>query len=131
MEFKIRKTEKGDVISIDWKEKQIGDYICPGLPETILQKLQQHKYQWKYVNVLVENAIPIKKLKLYKGLTNWCACRMQDLGKKDFLGNVADHHHGIIQKDSQINRLFWLDWVFYSNEEIEQEFCYSLSNIDI
>ena len=37
MEFKIRKTEKGDVISIDWKEKQIGDYICPGLPETILK----------------------------------------------------------------------------------------------
>ena len=38
-----------------WNEKQIGDYIDPGFPETIPQKLQQDKYQWKYVNVLVEN----------------------------------------------------------------------------
>ena len=40
MEFKLRKTEKGDIISMYWKEKQIGYYICPGLQETILQKLQ-------------------------------------------------------------------------------------------
>ena len=30
----------------------------------------------------------------------------------------------MIQKDSQIYRPFWLDWDFYPEEELEEEFCY-------
>lgn len=130
MEFKSRKTEKGDVMTMFWREKQIGDYIGPGLPSIILNKLSQHRYNWKYVNVLVEHDIPSKQLILYEGLSNWCGCGKQDLSKRDFLGHTADHHHGMIKKNSQINRPFWLDWVFYPDEDLEYEFCYTISNLD-
>lgn len=130
MNFQLRNTPKGDIMSMFWKEKHIGDYIGPGLPSAILEKLQQHKYHWKYINVLVDHDIPLKKLKLYDGLTNWCACGTQDLGRNDFLGHVAEHHHGMIKKDSQINRPFWLDWIFYQNTELEEDFCYTTSNLD-
>ena len=90
--------------------------------------MKQHKYHWKYINVLVDHDIPLKKLKLYDGLTNWCACGIQDLGRNDFLGHVAELHHGMIKKDSQINRPFWLDWIFYQNTELEKDFCYPTSN---
>ena len=44
MEFKSRKTEKGDVMTMFWREKQIGDYIGSGLPSVVLNKLSQHRY---------------------------------------------------------------------------------------
>lgn len=130
MDFHLRNSQKGDVMAMYWKDKHIGDYIGPGLPSVMLEKLQKHKYKWKYINVLVEHDIPSKKLLLYEGLSNWCSCGKQDMTKNEFLGHTADHHHGIIQKNSQINRPFWLDWVFYRDGELEEEFCYSLSNLD-
>ena len=130
MEIKRRKTDNGDVMTVYWKEKQIGDYIGPGLPTVVLDKLSQHKYNWKYVNVLVEHDIPCKKFTLYEGLSNWCGCGTQDLTKRDFIGHTTVKHHGMIKKNSQINRPFWLDWVFYPNDELEEEFCFTISNLD-
>ena len=36
----------------------------------------------------------------------------------------------MIKKNSQINRPLWLDWVFYPDEDLEYEFCYTISNLD-
>ena len=99
MNFRLRNTPKGDIMSMLWKKKHVRDYIGPGLPSAIIEKLQQHKYHWKYINVLVDHDIPLKKLKLYNGLTNWCACGIQDLGRNDFFGYVAELQHGMIKKD--------------------------------
>ena len=54
MNFQLRNTPKGDIMSMFCKEKHIGDYIVPGLQFAIIEKLQQHKYHWMLQNIIME-----------------------------------------------------------------------------
>ena len=63
MNFQIRNTPKGDIMSMFWKEKHIGDSIGHGLPCTVLEKLKRHKCHWKYINVVIDHDIQVKELK--------------------------------------------------------------------
>ena len=40
------------------------------------------------------------------------------------IGHAKDHHHGIILKNTQLNRPPWLDWIRYNDDELEEEFCF-------
>ena len=55
---------------------------------------------------------------------------MNDLPKREFERHVKESHRGIVLKDSQINRPPWMDWVFYSNDELEEALCNSTENLD-
>lgn len=79
---------------------------------------------------VVKKAIPYSEMQLYKGLTNWCGCGVIDLYTKDFICHTKEHHHGIIQKNSQLNRPPWLDLIHFLNDEIEELFCFTDETLD-
>ena len=130
MTFFLDKTQKGEVFKAKWKDLVIGDYIGPGLPTTAIENIQKHRYKFEYLNVLLEKDIPIKRLTLYDSLSNWCGCGEIDAEKNVFLWHVRRHHKGMIPKKSQINRYPWLDWIKFKNDDLEEEFCHSLSNLN-
>ena len=49
-------------------------------------------------------------------------------------GNRHEHlkkkHKGRIMRNSQLNRPFWLDWIQFKSEAIEEEFNFSLSELE-
>ncbi len=52
------------------------------------------------------------------------------LGVDVFTDHVVRHHKGIIPLETQINRPFWQDWILYNNDYMEEDFCYSLSELN-
>ena len=54
--------------------------------------------------MLVERAAPYKVFKIYDGLSHWCPCGANDMDTRTLIGHVKDHHHGIILKNTQLNR---------------------------
>ena len=92
--------------------------------------LTNNKYKWQKINLLVERAAPYKNFTIYPGLTNWCSCGEIDLFERDFIGHLKDHHHGVVLRNSQLNRPPWLDLVKYKNDLIEEIICYSEEELE-
>ena len=130
MEFFLEKTSKGEVFKAKWKDLVLGDYTGPGLPSIAIQNILKHRYKHQYLNVLVEKDLPSKSLTLYEYLPNWCGCGEIDLEKNAFLWHVRTHHKGMIPKNSQINRHPWLDWIKFKDDELEYDFCHTLSDLN-
>ena len=130
LEFYLRQTEKGEIFSAKWNNKEIGDYIGPGLPSKTIENIRQHRYKTEYLNVLTEKDIPHRDLILYDGLSNWCGCGVIDMGKNFFINHVNEHHKGIILKNSQLNRPPWLDFIKFKSDQLEEDFCFTLSNLN-
>ena len=74
--------------------------------------------------MLVERATPYKVFKIYDGLYHWCPCGANDMDARTLIGHVKGHHHGIILKNTQLNRPQWLDWIICNDDELEEEFCF-------
>ena len=124
-ECKLKKIpERGEVQWMYWKDKEIGEYIGPGLLGPILHKLRFNLFKWEQMLMLVDKAAPYKILKIYDGLSHWCACGQIDMNARDFIAHTKEHHHGIVQKFSQINRPPWFDWIKY-DDEMEKIFCFT------
>ena len=127
----LKKTEKGDKPFLKWKNFEIGEFKGTGHPNQIIQKYQQHQYEDKLMQVYVKKEIPLSRFTLYGGFSNWCGCGEIDLGNDVFSDHVKRHHHGKIPVNSHLNRPFWLDWINFNSEEIEYQFCYTLSDLTI
>ena len=122
---KLKNVEgKGEVQWLFWKEKEIGEYIGPGLLAPTLVKFRHNLFKWEQIHMLVERAAPYKVFKIYDGLSHWCPCGEIDLDSRSLIGHVKDHHHGIILKNTQLNRPPWFDWIKYENDELEEDFCF-------
>jgi hypothetical protein len=96
----------------------------PGLLGITLVKFRHNVFKWEQIHILVERAAPYKVFKIYDGLPNWCPCGANDMDARTLIGHVKDHHHGIILKNTQLNRPSWLDWIRYNDDELEEEFCF-------
>ena len=42
---------------------------------------------------------------------------------------MAYEDKGIIPKNSQINQYTWLDWIKFKNDNLEYDFCHTLSDL--
>ena len=67
LEFYLKQTEKGEIFSVKWNNKEIWDYIGPGLPNKTIENIRQNRYKTEYLNVLTEKDIPHRELILYDG----------------------------------------------------------------
>ena len=130
LNVELVKTEKGDVSKAKWNGKIIGDYLGVVPLNPIIESFRHDRYDWSLINLLVGKAIPYHEVPLYKGLTNWCGCGTIDLNSKDLICHVKEHHHGVIQKNSQLNRPPWLDLIKYLTEEIEEGFFFTEESLD-
>ena len=130
IEYKLEKTEKGEVFVAKLNGITIGNYTGPGLPGPIHEKLKANEFNWGLINRLAERTAPYNVFTLYDGLTNWCQCGLIDLNKRDFIGHVKDHHRGLIMQGCQLNRPPWFDLVQYINDEIEEIICFTEEDLD-
>ena len=129
MNSEVKKTEKGDKMMIRWKNMEIGEFIGQGLPQVTIEKIKQHQFNPKLFNVLLKKNSPINSLTLYNGFSFWCACGEIDFDRTNFLIHVRRKHENIVPMHSQLNRPFWFDWVLYKTDTLEQDFCYTLSDL--
>ena len=81
-------------------------------------------FKWEQMLMLNDKAVPYNILKIYDGLSYRCACGQIDMSARDFITHTKEHHHGVVQKFSQINRPPWFDWIKY-DEEMEEVFCFT------
>ena len=115
-----------DSFKLNWKNKEIGEYNKPGTPIPF-RKLLPHPDDIKLTEVVVKKGIPIGKLKLLKGFSNWCFCGQTGLTNKEFLRHIKVEHNGMALPTSVLNRPPWIDWVDFFSDEAEVLF----SGIDI
>ena len=118
-----KKEGKGDIQVLIYKGTTAGEYIGPGLLGPTLTKIRQNTFNYEQLNVLVEKATPIKCFNLIKGLSNWCSCGKIDMEDSHFRGHVIYHQRGIVMRNSQLNRLQWVDWVEFKDNELYEQFC--------
>ena len=52
----------------------------------------------------IRKGYPYKVFKICYGLSNWCPRGEIDLDSRSFICQLKDHHHGIILKNTQLNR---------------------------
>ena len=126
---KIKNTEKGDIFFLYWKYKEIGEYMGEGLPQQILNKFQTHHFHKNMLFVRIKRDTPLKSFTVYEGFSHWCSCGQIYISKEYFISHVKRQHQGIIPHDSQLNRPFWYDWVKFKSEELEELYCYTLSDL--
>ena len=119
------KKEKGDIQVLIENGKSIGRYTGPGLLGPTIDKFRSNRFEIEQINRLLEKAVTVKSLNLYKGLSNWCPCGAIDLSSKDFISHCLAHHRGIAMKNYQL-----MDWVEYDNDEIMEQLCFSDINLD-
>ena len=67
------KKEKGDIQVLTWNGKSIGRYTGPGLLGQTIDKFRNSPFELEQLNRLLEKAVPVRSLNLYKGLSNWCS----------------------------------------------------------
>ena len=67
------KKEKGDIQVLTWNGKSIGRYTGPGLLGPTIDKFRSNRFELEQINRLLEKAVPVRSLNLYKGLSNWCS----------------------------------------------------------
>ena len=84
MNSELKKTEKGEIWIIKWKEMEIREFIGPGLPKVTINKIQQHQFNPKSFNVLVKKDTPRCNLTLYDGFSFWCGCGEIDYDRVNF-----------------------------------------------
>ena len=130
LEYGLVKTGEGEIMASKQKGKIIGKYTGPGLPGPIQCDLQPTSSNWGIMDRLVERTAPYNTFTLYDGFLNYCQCGEIDLSKRDFIGHVKDHHRGLVQKGSQLNKPPWLGWILFINDEVEEIFCYSDRDLD-
>ena len=75
--------------------------------------------------MLLKRNTPLGRFTLYNGLSNFCSYGVIDLGKDIFYKHVKRKLNGIIQINSQVNRPFWMDWIKFRSENLEELFCYT------
>ena len=51
-------------------------------------------------------------------------------GTEGLIAHAKEHQKGIIQRKSQLNRPPWLDWVKFRDDQLEEQFNFTLSNLD-
>ena len=115
-----------DSFKLNWKNKEIGEYNKPGTPIPF-RKLLPHPNDIQITEVVVKKGIPIGKLKLLKGFSNWCFCGQTGLTNKEFLRHIKVEHNGMALPTSVLNRPPWINWVDFYSDESEVLF----SGIDI
>ena len=129
LDFVQEKGTEGEIFKAKWKGIDLGDYEGPGLPSIAIKNILEHRYKFKYLNVLVDKDLPSKSLTLYEHLSNWCGCGEIDAEKNFFLKHVKLRHKGLIPRNSQINRYPWLDWINFKDPNLEFDFCHTLSDL--
>ena len=129
--LKMKKTEKGDKFFLYWKNKEIGEYTGGGLPQIVLNNFQTHQFKMNMIYVRLKKDTPLKSFTVSDGFSQWWSCEpsILDMDKEYFIYHVKRHHQGVIPHDSQLNRPFWLDWVKYKDDELEERFCTTLSDL--
>ena len=111
------------------KDKEIDELMGEGLPQQIMNKFKIHRFHKNILFVRIKRDTPIKSFTVYEGFSHWCSCGWIDMSKDYFISHVKRQHQGIIPQDSQLNRSFWYDWVKFKSDEIEELYCYSLSDL--
>ena len=114
-----------DSFKLNWKNKEIGEYNKPGTPIRF-RKLLPYSDDIKFTEV-VKKGIPIEKLKLLKGFSNWCFCAQTGLADKEFRRYITNEHNGMALLTIVLNRPPWIERVDFFSDEAEVLF----SGIDI
>ena len=125
----IKKENKGEVFAVKWKNINLGEFIGEGLPQATIENIKQHKFSKNLLNVVAKKDAPLRCFTLYNGLTNWCKCGEIDMSKEAFIRHVKRHHNGIILAKSSLNRPFWLDCIKFTSTALEEEFCFTMSEL--
>ena len=73
----------------------------------------------RFLDVCLKNSLPLNKLKLFNGLSNWCAWGKTGLDKKEYITHVRTIHNGISLSQSVLNRLPWVNRIFFYSDEAE------------
>ena len=97
----LKKSEKGkEKYFVKWKDVELGQYIGTNSPAQTISNFLEHKYEDKYLFVLIKRNTLLDRFTLYNGLSNWCACDEIDLGKDIFCKHVKLKHNGMIPMNS-------------------------------
>ena len=107
-----------DSFKLNLKNKEIGEYNKPGTPIPF-RKLLPHQEDIQITEVVVKKGIPIGKLKLLKGFSNWCFCGQTGLTNKEFLRHIKVEHNGMALPTSVLNRPHWIDLVDFFSYKAE------------
>lgn len=62
LDFVQEKGTEGEIFKAKWKGIDLGDYEGPGLPSIAIKNILEHRYKFKYFNVLVDKDLPSKSL---------------------------------------------------------------------
>ena len=97
----IKKDKKGkEEYFVKWKDVELGQYIRPGSPAQTISNFLEHKYEDKFIFMLLNRNTPLGHFTLYNGLSNFCSCGQIALDKDIFSECVKLKHNGIIQMNS-------------------------------
>ena len=70
MQSYLKKTEKGEVYSLEWKGIFIGEYTGRGSLQPIIDKMKTHNFEQKFLYVLTKKDTPLNRFTIFEGLSN-------------------------------------------------------------
>ena len=53
------------------------------------------------------------------------------MSSRDFTGHCLDCYRGIAPKDSQLNKLLWMDWIQYYDDYIMEQLFFTDEELDL
>jgi hypothetical protein len=78
----LKKNEKGkEEYFVKWKDVELGQYIGSGSPAQTISNFLEHKYEDKFIFVLLKRNTPLGRFTLYNGLSNFFSCGELILGR--------------------------------------------------
>ena len=55
----LKKNEKGEKLWVKWKDVELGEYIGPGNPQTMINKVRAHDFKLKSLHALIKKDTPL------------------------------------------------------------------------
>lgn len=106
------------------KNIELGQYTGSDSQAQAISNFLEHKYEDKFIFVLLKRNTSLGLFALYDGLSNFCSCGKIELGKGIFCKHMKLKRNVIIPMNSQVNRPFWMDWSKFRSDNLESLFCY-------
>ena len=75
---------------VEWKN--CFEYLRPGILAPTLNKFRHNLFKIEQLEHVIEKASPTNAFTLYECCSFWCACRVNDLSKKEFEQHIKEHH---------------------------------------
>ena len=123
----LKKNEKRkEEYFFKWKDIELGQYIGSGSLAQTISNFLEHKYEDKFIFVLLKRNSPLCRFTLYNGNGLEFFFLWRNFSwKRYFLQTREAKNNGIIPINSQVNIPFWMDWIKFRSENLEELFCYT------